>query len=76
METDDAFKSEPKTEPTSQAATPTLVSSGSSATPATPAVPTAPTKTKLPSIVLPEVDLYLNLLMLLFAIDRKKYEKV
>lgn len=75
METDDAFKSEPKTEPTSQAATPTLVSSGSSATPATPAVPTAPTKTKLPSIVLPEVDLYLNLLMLLFAIDRKKYEK-
>jgi len=75
METDDAFKSEPKTEPTSQTATPAPASSGSSATPATPVVPTAPTKTKLPSIVLPEVDLYLNLLMLLFAIDRKKYEK-
>lgn len=76
METDDAFKTEPKSEPSSQTTTPAPTSSGSNVTPAAPTVPSAPTKTKLPSIVLPEVDLYLNLLVLLFAIDRKKYEKV
>lgn len=77
METDDAFKTEPKSEPSSQTVTPAppITSSGSTATPATPVAPAVPTKTKLPSIVLPEVDLYLNLLVLLFAIDRKKYEK-
>lgn len=31
------------------------------------------TKTKLPSIVLPEVDMYLHLLVLIFAIDNKKH---
>lgn len=74
METDDAVKVEPKAEPSSQTSTPapTLTSSTSNVTATTPA---APTKTKLPSIVLPEVDLYLNLLVLLFAIDRKKHKQ-
>lgn len=74
METDDAVKVEPKAEPSSQSSTPapTLTSSTSNVTATTPA---APTKTKLPSIVLPEVDLYLNLLVLLFAIDRKKHKQ-
>lgn len=73
METDDVVKSEPKNEPSSQISTPapTLTSSTSNV----PATPAAPTKTKLPSIVLPEVDLYLNLLVLLFAIDRTKYKQ-
>ncbi len=75
METDDSVKTEPKVEPSSQTSTPapTLTSSTSNVTSTTPA---APTKTKLPSIVLPEVDLYLNLLVLLFAIDRKKHKQV
>lgn len=74
METDDAVKTEPKVEPSSQSSTPapTATSSTSNVASTTPA---APTKTKLPSIVLPEVDLYLNLLVLLFAIDRKKYKQ-
>jgi len=74
METDDAVKTEPKAEPSSQSSTPapTLTSSATNVTTTTPA---APTKTKLPSIVLPEVDLYLNLLVLLFAIDRKKHKQ-
>lgn len=74
METDDVVKVEPKNEPSSQTSTPapTITSSTSNVVPATPV---APTKTKLPSIVLPEVDLYLNLLVLLFAIDRTKYKQ-
>lgn len=76
METDDAVKVEPKVEPSSQTSTPApaqTTSTSSVAIPATPA--TAQIKTKLPSIVLPEVDLYLNLLVLLFAIDRTKYKQ-
>lgn len=74
MDTDDAVKTEPKAEPSSQVSTPapTLTSSTSNVAPATPA---APTKTKLPSIVLPEVELYINLLVLLFAIDRQKLKQ-
>lgn len=77
METDDAVKVEPKVEPSSQTSTPvpTASTQSSSSVTATPATPATATKTKLPSIVLPEVDLYLNLLVLLFAIDRTKYEK-
>lgn len=75
METDDAVKVEPKVEPSSQiptpVPTPSLTSSASNVT----TTATTTTKTKLPSIVLPEVDLYLNLLVLLFAIDRKKYKQ-
>ncbi len=77
MDTDDSLsKIEPlKAEPSSLSSTPvpsTLTSSTSNVTPATPA---APAKTKLPSIVLPEVDLYLNLLVLLFAIDKLKHKQ-
>lgn len=77
METDDTLsKIEPlKGEPSSLSSTPmpsTLTSSTSNVTPATPA---APLKTKLPSIVLPEVDLYLSLLVLLFAIDKLKHKQ-
>lgn len=34
------------------------------------------TKTKQPAITLPEVDIYLHLLVLLFAIDKRKYKQV
>lgn len=34
------------------------------------------TKTKQPAITLPEVDVYLHLLVLLFAIDKQKYKQV
>ena len=34
------------------------------------------TKTKQPAITLPEVDVYLHLLVLLFAIDKRKYKQV
>lgn len=77
METDDAVKTEPKVEPSSQSSTPMPASTTTSSTAnIAPATPAAPTKTKLPSIVLPEVDLYLNLLVLLFAIDRRKHKQV
>lgn len=76
METDDAVKSEPKVEPSSQSSTPMPASTTTSSTAnIATATPAAPTKTKLPSIVLPEVDLYLNLLVLLFAIDRRKHKQ-
>ena len=84
METDDS--SNIKTEPTSQTSTtsstpvPTSainpLSQTSNATTATTTTAGSTTKTKLPSIVLPEVDLYLHLLVLLFAIDRQKYKQV
>ena len=76
METDEVVKSEGKeTQQTSTSSTP--VPAPATAPPATTTTSTAPvTKTKLPSIVLPEVDLYLSLLVLLFAIDRKKYKQV
>ncbi len=83
METEESIKSE-KIEPSSQMSTanttpiPTLAaSSTSNITPAAAAAATTTTtKTKLPSIVLPEVDLYLSLLVLLFAIDRQKHKQV
>ncbi|CAF0724321.1 unnamed protein product [Brachionus calyciflorus] len=60
METDDAV---PKSEPVTQVATP--VQSVTTTT-------TTATKTKSPAILLPEVDLYIHLLVLIFAIDRQK----
>ena len=88
METDDSVKNEPKD--SSQLSTasstplPALLSSSNTpvasnlatATAATTTTTLSVTKTKLPSIVLPEVDLYLNLLVLLFSIDRQKYKQV
>ena len=79
MDTDDSTVS--KTEPPSQASTtsstpvPTSTSGPTGATTATTPATTS-NKTKLPSVVLPEVDLYLHLLVLLFAIDRQKYKPV
>ena len=86
METEESIKSE-KIEPSSQMSTanttpiPTLAASSTSnitpaAAAAAAATTTTTTKTKLPSIVLPEVDLYLSLLVLLFAIDRQKHKQV
>lgn len=79
METDDSVKIEPKDSSQLSTASSTPVpASGSSTTPAASqaTTTTTATKTKLPSIVLPEVDLYLHLLVLLFAIDRQKYKQV
>jgi hypothetical protein len=42
----------------------------------TPLVSTTTVKTKSPAILLPEVDLYLSLLVLLFAIDKSKHKQV
>ena len=83
METDDSVKTEPKDSSQLSTASSTPVpASGSSSNPvgsnlaAATTTTTSSTKTKLPSIVLPEVDLYLNLLVLLFAIDRQKHKQV
>ena len=80
METDDSttIKTEPpsQTSTTSSTPVPTSAITPLSQTGTTTTTVTAPTKTKLPSIVLPEVDLYLHLLVLLFAIDRQKYKQV
>ena len=76
MDTDDTVKVEQRVEPSSQSSTPLPSANPTSSTSniVTPAaVPVV--KTKLPSIVLPEVDLYLNLLVLLFAIDKLKYKQ-
>lgn len=82
METDDSVKTEPKDSSQLSTASSTPVpASGSSSNPvasnlaAATTTTTSSTKTKLPSIVLPEVDLYLNLLVLLFAIDRQKHKQ-
>ncbi len=77
METDDTMiKIEPlKVEPSSISSTPTPSTQTSSTSNVAPATPVAPPKTKLPSIVLPEVDLYLNLLVLLFSIDKLKHKQ-
>lgn len=77
METDDTMiKIEPlKAEPSSISSTPTPSTQTSSTSNVAPATPVAPPKTKLPSIVLPEVDLYLNLLVLLFSIDKLKHKQ-
>jgi hypothetical protein len=83
METDDSVKIEPKdsSQLSSVSSTPIPASGSSLNTPASnlaaaTTTTTSSTKTKLPSIVLPEVDLYLNLLVLLFAIDRQKHKQV
>jgi hypothetical protein len=81
METDDTvtIKNEPSSQSSTVSSTPVPPSSLSSEkTPGSQATATAsaPTKIKLPSIVLPEVDLYLHLLVLLFAIDKKKLKQV
>jgi hypothetical protein len=80
METDDAtVKNEPSSQSSTVSSTPVPPQSSSSNLdkPAQgQAATTAPTKVKLPSIVLPEVDLYLHLLVLLFAIDKQKYKQV
>ena len=84
METDDSVKIEPKdsSQLSTASSTPVPASGSSSNTPAASnlaaatTTTTSSTKTKLPSIVLPEVDLYLNLLVLLFAIDRQKHKQV
>ena len=75
MDTDDTVKVEQRVEPSSQSSTPLPSANPTSSTSniVTPAA--VPVKTKLPSIVLPEVDLYLNLLVLLFAIDKLKYKQ-
>lgn len=76
METDEnVVKIEPSSQPSTTSSTPLPSSNPSGQTAATTTTTTA-TKTKLPSIVLPEVDLYLHLLVLLFAIDRQKYKQV
>lgn len=88
METDDAVKTEPRSEPATTSTTPVPPVStattpaahgatGAQTTPAgtTAAPSTAPTKTKSPAITLPEVDLYLHLLVLIFAIDRQKHKQ-
>jgi hypothetical protein len=62
METDDSSLS--KSEP------------ASSSTTVTAATPSTATKAKLPSVTLPEVDLYLHLLVLIFALDRQKCQQV
>jgi hypothetical protein len=83
METDDSIKNEPKDSSQLSTASSTPLPVSSSNTPvasnlaaAATNTTTTTTKTKLPSIVLPEVDLYLNLLVLLFSIDRQKYKQV
>lgn len=86
METDESttVKNEPSSQTSTTSSTPvpplTSISSSSNLNPAQGANPatatTTSTKTKLPSIVLPEVDLYLHLLVLLFAIDKQKYKQV
>jgi len=82
MDTDDVIiKPEPiiKSEPLSQGSSSVNTGNASAATTTatTPSVaPTAPaTKTKLPSVSLPEVDIYLHLLVLLFAIDKQKLKQ-
>ena len=70
METDDSVKIEPKdsSQLSSVSSTPIPASGSSLNTPASnlaaaTTTTTSSTKTKLPSIVLPEVDLYLNLII-------------
>lgn len=82
METDEAvIKTEPMST-SSQASTtsstpvppkdtPKDVTSGGGTTGGTVLI----TKTKQPAITLPEVDVYLHLLVLLFAIDKQKYKQ-
>lgn len=76
METDEVVKQEPASQPAGTSTSSTTATSA--ATPSTPTVEKAPpsSKLKLPSITLPEVDLYLHLLVLVFAIDRQKYKQV
>lgn len=70
METDETVvKNEPVTQPSTTSSTPLPPAATTQTTQTT-------TKTKQPSIVLPEVDLYLHLLVLLFAIDRQKNKQV
>lgn len=85
METDDsaataAVKNEPlsQTSTTSSTPVPPTQSTGSqpTTTGASGTGTTAPLKSKQPAITLPEVDVYLHLLVLLFALDRKKYQQV
>jgi hypothetical protein len=82
MDTDDSSTSSiaAKIEPLSQAST-----SGNPAASSAVATPTAPAATnvtaatpklKIPAVSLPEVDLYLHLLVLLFSLDRQKYKQV
>lgn len=84
METDEAVV---KAEPSSQTSTTSSTPVPPAQTAASAAVPVAVTtavsgntviitKTKQPAITLPEVDIYLHLLVLLFAIDRQKYKQV
>jgi hypothetical protein len=79
METDDAtVKNEPSSQSSTVSSTPVPSQPSSNLEKNTQGqtTATAPTKVKLPSIVLPEVDLYLHLLVLLFAIDKQKYKQV
>jgi hypothetical protein len=86
METDETVvKSEPTSQTSTTISTPVPAATSQAATAANPAAvaattttvaTTAPVKTKLPSISLPEVDVYLHLLVLLFAIDRQKHKQV
>ena len=79
METDDqVIKNEPSSQSSTVSCTPvpsTTQSTGQTTTTTTTTTTTAP-KVKLPSITLPEVDLYIHLLVLLFAIDKKKLKQV
>jgi hypothetical protein len=76
METDDAtVKNEPSSQSSTVSSTPVPPQS-SNLEKTSQTTSTAPAKVKLPSIVLPEVDLYLHLLVLLFAIDKQKYKQV
>ena len=76
METDD-LKSE--SQPSGAGSTPSSVTAtptASTTTASSSLTTTTAAKTLKPSITLPEVDLYLHLLVLLFAIDRQKYKQV
>jgi 26S proteasome regulatory subunit N3 len=74
METDDQSPTL-KTEPSTTSSTPVPISTASVTISTTTTATPATQKAKLPSIVLPEVDLYLHLLVLLFAIDKQKYKQ-
>lgn len=72
MEPDDSIKTEPKdsNQLSSDNSLPVIESAAAPAT-----TVTSSTRTYMPSM-LPEVDLYLHLLVLLFAIDHQKHKQV
>ena len=79
METDEAVvRNEPVSQSSTTSSTPVPPNQTTQQTTmtTTAALPTALTKTKQPAVALPEVDVYLHLLVLIFAIDKQKYKQV